>query len=793
MIRSFLPKWLVPWLLFLSVIVTHASPGLTQESGDFIFDQNTPPSTLNDVSEFLVDPEGALDIASVVRAGDWKKVPASGLTAGFTDAVYWLRFTVQNTSPDNRPWNLEFHYALLDEIVVFIPSASGDYQRIVSGDHYPFSDRPIHYRNVVIPVVSGAHHRDTYYVRIKTESSMNVSMKLWPDNSLYAEVDFIKMLLGIFIGTVLLGVISSLANALILKESMYVWLSASLVGSLLFFCGLKGLNHQYLWPDAIWWSTVSIPILMNTAYAFTLQYTRMFTNLRLIWPLYDRLGLFLIIIGSITALLSLFAPYKLMITVSSLLVMINCLFCMSSGVVSWRKGNTSARLFVMAWSIFFLANIGTALLSLGSIPQNFFTAWGQETGYFFFVILMTIAQFDRYLQQKNVHESDQKKALEEIRYAEGKYRALFENSFEGMFQLDDAGRLVNANKAVLGMAGKSTQERLMTAGQHPFSLGMLDAAEADRLKASVIESESVIDFESSFLLDSGEKRWITLSIQRVFSDKDGITSYEGSIADITASKKREEAEKQSKMLEAASEAKSMFLKNMGVEIRTPISSVLSLVDESIGLNTDGKLAASLSKIKGASVSLLSRINEILDYTLIESGNLTINHAAFSLSELLQTVQEFAHHNARDKALSVVMDVDADIPGTLVGDAQRIFQLLTILLDNAIKYNEQGVVTLEMSLLTLNKENGAVSVECRVTDCGAGIAQEKIASIYDNILKSQDSSLGLGLRIARHLVDLMGDNLSVTSEPGQGTTVAFELNLQLESRKPAAVLGKLGQA
>ena len=398
------------------------------------------------------------------------KNPEGGLVAGFTNSAYWLRFVVQNPTDSLINWNLEFAYPLLDEIEFYSPVENGEYKKLITGDHLPFSHREIHYRNIIIPITAPPENQNTYYVRIKTVSSMNVPLKAWPANTLYKEIDLLKLILGIFYGVIILASIIAIVNALLLKEIMYLWLCLSFLGITFYLSGVKGITFQYFWPNSVWWATVSIPFFVNLGYIPTLQYCREFTNIKQLSPTFDKICIGFLIINGIATVLSLVLSYEVMIRFCTVSATTMGVLCLIAGIFSWKKGNSSARLYVFAWSIWLIASVAFALTALGIFPRTFLMNWSQEFGFFCFVVLMTIAQFERLLRIQREHEKSQSQALDALSKAEGEYRTLFENAIEGIFQLNEQGILNNANKTFYVITDIAGFDQLKSEEATPFSL-----------------------------------------------------------------------------------------------------------------------------------------------------------------------------------------------------------------------------------------------------------------------------------------------------------------------------------
>jgi len=461
------------------------------------------------------------------------------------------------------------------------------------------------------------------------------------------------------------------------------------------------------------------------------------------------------------------------------------MLCISAGCYAWYKGNTSSRFYVLSWIIWFIGSLTFALTAAGVFPRSFLTAWSQEVGFFFFVTLMTIAQFYRFFQKRKFHEKEQHSALKALSKAEEEYRSLFENAMEGIFKLNDQGMLNNANKTFLNITNIKDIDTVKISNFQPFSLCFLDTKESEKLKLMLNEETSISDYISNFKDENGETKWVSLSLQKIEDIIDKSITYRGSLADITETKKREYAETKRHMAEASTQAKDQFLSNMSEEIRTPVSSIIDFTNQASDISTDSNIDTLLLKIKRSSANLLGTINDILDFSDMEAGNLVINYDSFSIRKLLDNISHVVGDKVDEKDLKLYIDIDEDIPEILIGDSARLNQILTNLTNNAVKFTEKGNILISLELVTLNKKAGSITLTGSVTDSGKGISAQEQSFIFETQTNpEQDSKThsGFGLSITKQLLELMDGKISVSSLEGKGSVFTFQFTCQIENRK-----------
>ena len=241
-------------------------------------------------------------------------------------------------------------------------------------------------------------------------------------------------------------------------------------------------------------------------------------------------------------------------------------------------------------------------------------------------------------------------------------------------------------------------------------------------------------------------------------------------------RKNEELESAVITAREATRMKSRFLANMSHEIRTPMNGVLGMTDFLLGTELTFEQQEYAESIKRSADSLLTLINDILDLSRIEAGKLRLEHVGFALRNTVEETASFFAVQARAKGLEFKTAISSSLPRDAVGDPGRLRQVLTNLLGNAVKFTDQGRITLTAEPVSQTKDG--FKVRFSVQDTGIGIRRDQHERLFESFTQVDDSSTrkyggtGLGLAISKQLADLLGGEIGVESEPGQGSRFWF---------------------
>lgn len=364
---------------------------------------------------------------------------------------------------------------------------------------------------------------------------------------------------------------------------------------------------------------------------------------------------------------------------------------------------------------------------------------------------------------------------------------LMDHTLDYVYFKDNAGRFVITNRAFqsalnVPYPGFEIGKTLSDFTNDEVSLAF---DETDRKVLTTLEPQ--INEAEFFRLKFGSGRWLQTTKMPVFNRNRKCIGLVCVSRDI--SEARENEEKLNKAVdkaEQANQAKSDFLANMSHEIRTPINGIIGMAELCMDTVQNAEQQSYLDTIMNCTSTLLALINDILDFSKIEAGQLELEAINFSFRECIEEVAEAFIPQTREKGIELALQLNPNLPALVLGDPIRIKQILNNLLSNALKFTDEGEIT--VSAETVHDRDGFSTLQLTVSDTGIGIPVERQHAVFNSFTQADNSTTrnyggtGLGLAICRQLVELMDGHISLFSRPGKGST--FKVVIQLRTLHPS---------
>jgi len=396
-----------------------------------------------------------------------------------------------------------------------------------------------------------------------------------------------------------------------------------------------------------------------------------------------------------------------------------------------------------------------------------------------------------FIETKEEAESITKKLLnhqetlnKQITESERSYRGLIEEAEDLIYELDENGKFTYINPVGLKITGYNKDEILKMF--YDFLV-----LEEDRLAHVRFYRKQIFKQEASsyrrfrIRTKSGEIIWLGQRV-KMFFDREGklINSFciarnitENIVASSELEKAKNEAVKHSNM-------KNNFMSAMSHELKTPLNAVIALSHNLLEEKPRPEQKEDLKTLLFSANNLLSLLNDILDFTIIESGKVKIKKQKFALDQLLENTLRITKKQLQNKPINIDLQLDSAIPLQLIGDKDRLLQILDKLLKNAIKFTPKGTIAIATRLKSSTKKTATIQFE--IKDTGIGIAPEKLGLIFQTFTQA-DASLnrtyggtGLGLTIVQKLLEQLDSTIQVESTVGKGSNFFFTLSFERQA-------------
>jgi PAS domain S-box-containing protein len=392
--------------------------------------------------------------------------------------------------------------------------------------------------------------------------------------------------------------------------------------------------------------------------------------------------------------------------------------------------------------------------------------------------------------------TEQRRTKEALEYERYLLNVLLDNVPDSIYFKDRHSRFVRCSRSAVGGFGISDPRQVHGKTDFDFFTEEHARPAFEDEQRILSTGQAIVGKVEKETWASGQVTWCLTSKLPMRNESGDIIGTFGISKDITALKRVEAELQQAKeAAEAASRARAEFLANMSHEIRTPMNGVIGMTNLLLDTALTRQQRDFAQTIRSSAEALVTVVNDILDFSKIEAGKLSFEKLDFDLQETVEGAIDVLAEKADAKGLELICSVAPDVPAALRGDPMRLRQILTNLVGNAIKFTERGEVLVRVAPVA--NDGPQVTLRFEIKDSGIGIAKEVQARLFQPFMQADQSNTrrfggtGLGLAISKQLVELMGGQIGVESQPGQGATFWFTLRLdkqavssQVNARVPA---------
>lgn len=696
------------------------------------------------------------------------------LTGGYKTGTFWLRLKMPAS---HQELVLKVRPPFTNEIEVFDPVSPDKKQ--VTGADYPLNSSNIDAFSFNVLLPAYAQDRELY-IRIKSKQSYLVYVEIMPlaqyqhidhtEQFIYTSYTTFTLMIAILLFMTWIITKERLLGIFIVQQLTIFLHTVFKVGLVRILFDTYSHNHQISYVSSL--LTLFIPLVTALGNKFLLEEYGLKANYKKVFNFYIFSSLAIIALYLIGSPIALKINILFALTLV-LFIWVTSIFGINKDVNSIKLNDNPLKILQIFYSITLIVWVFSILALLGFIHSANITihsifVLGILSGLFFFIFLQ-------------YHANHEKSITLSLLYEKEKLAATLEQSQSSVIITNLDSTIEYVNQAFVNNTGYSREEVI---GQKPSLLKSTKTPRAtyEAMWAALLDGQAW-QGEVINLNKKGEEfielTWISPirkadgTIGHYLGVKENITERKQKDALLLAAKER---------AENLTKSKSQFLANMSHEIRTPMAAIIGFSDLALLIDMPTKVNEYVKNINSASNHLLTILNDILDMSKIEAGQMALKLTSFKLADLQETVYGLLMNTAQTKGLTLNIDIAPSVPKVLIGDSFRLKQVFINLLGNAIKFTGQGSVTLSISLLKLNASEARLLFA--VTDTGIGISAEQQDNLFQPFSQADDGfdrsfeGTGLGLAISQDLVRLMSGSIKLDSHLGLGSCFSFELVLPL---------------
>ncbi len=650
------------------------------------------------------------------------------LNFGYTNSTFWTKIQIKNTQPEVNDWLLEIEQQHMDSIDFYYTDRENHWEKKQYGDMYPFWQRDLDYRSFIIPLDLNDTITKTYYIRFRTSGTMQFPMNICREKNCFRKIILTEQYYGIFFGIMLLLIVFNLFSYISLRDVSYIYYILLIISSTVFLAFLSGHIFQYVLHDLMWWSNKSLPSSVILAEFCMICFTRSFLKVKKYSLRLNKILTIFLVSSGIIIFPLYFIKYKISGQIAAYTAQLYIILCLISGIICLIKGNKSARLFIIANSLFFIGAIAISFSAVGIIRENIFTvAHGMELGAMLNGIFLSLALVDNYRFDKIEKEKAQEEIIQmRVRVAEVLEQKVKERTSEIEEKNEELKKQQEELKNVNDILENQKEELQRT-------LENLELAQTQ-----LVQSEKMASIGQ---LVAGIAHEINNPVNYISAGVDSLSTNLEEIRQVLESYHK------------------INVDNVKEELKE-IEDLKQKVDYKEALKEISKL---INSIRNGT----KRTSEIV------RGLRTFSHLdedTYKMTDIHEGIDStlILHHNKYMNRIEMIKEY-GDIPliECYPGQMNQVFMNI---LSNAVdSIEDKGKITINTRIFG---ENVCISIK----DNGKGIPENHIEKIFDPFFTTKEvgKGTGLGLSISRSIIEKHKGKIEVLSNPGQGTEFIITL-------------------
>ena len=742
---------------------------------------------VNNYIRILEDTDNSYSIEDIIQAdkeNKFQNAPESNtLNIGYSQSAFWIALIVKNDSRENQSeWWYQLDLPLLDQSEFYMLPINNATQSHITqkrmGYDTALKERDVSHVTQVYRFSLKHDEKAIIYLKIKSNFSIHLPLFIYTPTGFANSVAIEELLYGAFIGSILILIAYNLFMFISVREKTFLYYISYMAAYLLFLLTerVHGLALFGEIPDFFHKDNLSTFIWV--AWLFALILARSFLETKENEPDLDAIIKLFIALASVSVIIAPMLDTTITIQWAVFCTVPYAILMAWVAYIAMVRGNPVAHFYFTAWSLNFGGVVVYAFTVTGYLPFNFVTSNSPHFGIICQMVIISFALADRI----KVAQRRAAIATQQALVNSNRYRSLFDNAVEGIFQISLTREFIDVNRAMANMMGYNTPKQLVRHIHDALSICYPRADDLNNVITMIEQGKDIHELEARYTGLDGETRWATSSIRIIYNPDHSPSHLEGTFIDITERVERVKDRLKKDVAEASAAAKSRFLANMSHEIRTPLTAIIgygeTLLDETL---SDKEKRESSEIVIQSGKHLLELVNDILDHSKIDADKMSTEKLTIKLCPLLDEIKTYFAPKAAEKQIDFTIEYQFPLPEKIQTDPTRFKQILINLCANALKFTESGSISMSVEC-NFPKENLVINI----IDTGIGVKKEQLDHLFDPFAQAspsiarQHGGTGLGLSISRKLAEMLGGTITALSTYGEGSQ--FKVSISTGSLK-----------